>query len=107
MCNPDLSTSHKPGSCIHIEDNFDGITINLKETNSIKIPGKPEYVLKQQGFKKAVVWVGKNPETKEIDQTYVCIEPVEEDPFGDFFGSEGSLIMPGESRVVLLKLCNS
>lgn len=81
-----------------IEENYDGIAIDLKETNSIKIPGKPEYVLEQEGFQKAVVWVGKNPETKVIDQTYVCIEPVEDDPFGDFFGSPSSLITPRTSR---------
>jgi galactose mutarotase-like enzyme len=81
-----------------IKDNYDGIAIDLKETNSIKISGKPAYTLKQEGLKKAVVWVGKNPETKEIDQTYICIEPVEDDPFGDFFGSPASLLAPGKNR---------
>lgn len=81
-----------------IENNYDGIAIDLLERNTIQIPGKPEYTLDQQGFKKAVVWVGKNPTTHEIDQTYVCIEPVEQDPFGDYFGSPESLLTPGQSR---------
>jgi hypothetical protein len=87
-----------------IEDNFDGIAIDILEKNVIQIPGKPVYELAQQGLKKAVVWVGKNPETKEIDKSYVCIEPVEGDPFGDFFGSQESMIRPGESRIIQFSL---
>ena len=87
-----------------IEDNYDGIAIDLEEKNVIKIPGKPEFELSQQGLKKAVVWVGKNPETKTIDQTYVCIEPVEDDPFGNFFGSPESMIPSGKSRTVRFSL---
>ncbi len=87
-----------------IENNYDGIAIDLLERNIIQIPGKPEYTLDQLGFKKAVVWVGKNPQTKEIDQTYVCIEPVEQDPFGDYFGSPESLLTPGQSRTCTFSL---
>jgi D-hexose-6-phosphate mutarotase len=87
-----------------IKDNFDGISIDLDEKNLIKIPGKPTYELLQKGFRKAVVWVGKNPESKQIDANYICIEPVEDDPFGDFFGSPESMIVPGESRIVRFTL---
>ncbi|MBA3723995.1 MAG: hypothetical protein H0W89_03840 [Candidatus Levybacteria bacterium] len=81
-----------------IEDNWDGFPIDLEETNTIQIPGKPLIELKQNGFNKAMLWVGKNPETKKIDATYICIEPVEGDPTGDFFGSSTSMIAPGQSR---------
>lgn len=87
-----------------IKNNYDGIAIDLNESNSIQIPGKPEYILEQQGFKKAVVWVGKNPETKEIDKTYLCIEPVEDDPFGEFFGTTPSLVIPGKNRRAMFNL---
>jgi galactose mutarotase-like enzyme len=87
-----------------ITNNYDGIAIELLEKNKIQIPGKPIYELSQRGLSKAVVWVGKNPDTKEIDKNYICIEPVEEDPFGDFFGSSESLISPGERRSVAFRL---
>ncbi len=87
-----------------IEDNWDGFPIDLEETNTIQIPGKPLIELKQNGFTKAMLWVGKNPETKKIDGTYICIEPVEGDPTGDFFGSSASMIAPGQSRSAMFSL---
>jgi hypothetical protein len=45
-----------------------------------------------------MIWVGKNPETKEIDRSYVCIEPVENDPTGDFFGSTESMLERGGKK---------
>jgi galactose mutarotase-like enzyme len=87
-----------------IENNWDGIAIPLKETNVIEIPGKPTIELSQNGFNKAMLWVGKNPETKAIDQSYICIEPVEENPAGDYFGSKQSFLLPGQSRSVMFGL---
>ncbi len=87
-----------------IENNWDGIAIDLQENNTIQIPGKPEINLTQNGLQKAMVWVGKNPESKEIDKTYICIEPVERDPNSDFFGSEESMIYPGKSRSIMFRL---
>lgn len=87
-----------------IKNNYDGFAIDLQAQNSIQIPGKPEYILEQQGFKKAVVWVGKNPDTQEIDKNYICIEPVEDDPFGEFFGSPPSLISPKDQKVAKFSL---
>ncbi len=87
-----------------IKEHWDGVAIDLDEVNTIQIPGKPEITLTQNGLHKAMLWVGKNPNTKEIDRTYICIEPVEEDPNSDFFGSEQSMIYPGKSRSVMFSL---
>lgn len=87
-----------------IEENWDGKAVELKETNTIQIPGKPAIELTQNGFNKAMIWVGKNPESKEIDGTYVCIEPVEENPAGSYFGSKQSYILPGQSKSVMFSL---
>ena len=87
-----------------IEKNNDGIPIALEETNRIQIPGKPEIELKQNGFNFAMLWVGRNPETKKLDTDYICIEPVEGDPTGDFFGSYASMILPGQSRSAMFSL---
>lgn len=87
-----------------IEDNWDGFPIMLQSENSIQIPGKPEIVLKQNGFAHAMLWVGKNPDSKKIDKTYVCIEPVEGDPTGNFFGSKKSILEPGASRSAMFSL---
>lgn len=72
-------------------------TIPLNDVNVIGIPGMPDLVLTQQGFKYAMLWVGKNSDG-EPDKNYVCIEPVEGDPLGDYFGSPESIIAPGETR---------
>lgn len=87
-----------------IEEHWDGKAIELKKTNTIQIPGKPTLELTQNGFNKAMIWVGKNPETKAIDQTYVCIEPVEENPAGSYFGSKQSYLLPGQSRSAMFSL---
>lgn len=87
-----------------IEENYDGFAIPLEEINTIQIPGQPELKLKQNGFGYAMVWVGKNPETKEIDQNYVCIEPVEGDPTSDFFGSPASMLQPGATRSAMFTI---
>jgi galactose mutarotase-like enzyme len=87
-----------------VEENWDGIAVPLKDTNIIEIPGKPTIELTQNGFNKAMVWVGKNPDSKAIDQTYICIEPVEENPAGSYFGSKQSYLMPGQSRSVMFSL---
>lgn len=87
-----------------IEDNWDGIAIDLQEINTIEIPGKPGIELVQNGYKKAMLWVGKNPETKEIDETYICIEPVEADPNSKYFGSKESKLIPGQTRSAMFSL---
>lgn len=87
-----------------IEENVDGIAIDLQNTNIIQIPGKPEIVLEQNGFLNAMIWVGRNPNTKAIDTKYVCIEPVEGDPTGNFFGSKKSKIPVGQSRSAMFSL---
>lgn len=81
-----------------IEQNVDGVAVPLVQANTIQIPGKPAIDLMQIDLMNAMVWVGKHPETKAIDQTYICIEPVEEDPNSDFFGSPESMLKPGERR---------
>lgn len=87
-----------------IEENWDGKAIELKEANLIQIPGKPAITLAQNGFNKAMIWVGKNPKSKVIDGTYVCIEPVEENPTGSYFGSKQSYLLPGQSRSAMFSL---
>lgn len=87
-----------------IEENWDGKAIELKDLNIIEIPGKPVIELTQNGFHKAMIWVGKNPDSKEIDKTYVCIEPVEENPAGTYFGSKQSYLLPGQSRSGMFSL---
>lgn len=81
-----------------IVSNINGIPIDLLGENTIEIPGQPVMTLSQHGFQKAMVWVGRNPQTGAIDQDYVCIEPVEGDPNADFFGSPASMIEPGRLR---------
>ena len=71
--------------------------INLLDENEIIIPGQKPIVLKQRGFSIFQLWAGKNP-ADEYDKHYVCIEPAEGDPAKDFFGSDRSMIKPGESR---------
>ncbi|MGI8420424.1 MAG: hypothetical protein ACR2LN_07350 [Candidatus Levyibacteriota bacterium] len=87
-----------------IDEHYDGFAIELEETNKIQIPGQPELVLRQNGFHYAMLWVGKNPDTKEIDQTYVCIEPVEGDPTSNFFGSTASKLLSGQSRSAMFSI---
>lgn len=87
-----------------IKDNWDGIPVRLEDENTIEIPGKPKMTLTQNGFAYAMVWVGKNPDSKALDQTYICIEPVEGDPTGDFFGSDESMIKAGQSRSAMFSL---
>lgn len=81
-----------------IVSNVNGIPIDLLGENTIEISGQPVIKLSQQGFQKAMIWVGRNPQTGAIDQDYVCIEPVEGDPNADFFGSPASMIEPGRLR---------
>lgn len=87
-----------------IEENHDGIAIDLNELNTIEIPGKPGIELTQNGYKKAMLWVGKNPKTKKIDQSYICIEPVEADPNSNYFGSKESRLIPGQTRSAMFSL---
>jgi galactose mutarotase-like enzyme len=79
-----------------IKNNPNGTMINLSKENMIEIPGKPTLTLKQNGFNYAFVWTGANPQTGEIDNDYVCIEPIEMPP--DRFGSEESMIQQGKER---------
>ena len=72
--------------------------IELLPENEIIIPGQKPIILKQKGFSIFQLWAYKNPETGEFDTHYVCIEPAEGDPAKDFFGSQGSMIKPGEFR---------
>ncbi len=101
-----------------IERNEDGFIIDLRETNIIVIPGKngekpTKIELKQKGFEKAGIWVGRkrdvdgniiiDDEGKEVlDEDYIAIEPVKADPAG--FGSKGSMIQPNETRTASFTL---
>ena len=87
-----------------IEENADGIAIELLDANTIQIPGKPEIILEQNGFHNAMLWVGKAPGSKAIDAAYICIEPVEDDPNSNFFGSKKSKIPAGQSRSAMFSL---
>jgi galactose mutarotase-like enzyme len=84
-----------------IENNEKGIGIELQEENVIEIPGKPKIILKQTGFNKAFVWVGRN-EKGAIDKNYVCIEPIEFHP--SEFGLENSMISAGQKRTASLSI---
>lgn len=86
-----------------VEEHADGFAIELQETNTIVIPGQPEVTLKQNGFHYAMLWVGKNA-AGELDQTYVCIEPVEGDPTGNFFGSDDSRLRPTQTRSAMFSI---
>ena len=72
-------------------------TIPLEASNIIKIPGLPGLTLTQEGFHFAMLWVGKNAQG-QTDGNYVCIEPVEGDPLGSYFGSPESMIVPHSER---------
>jgi galactose mutarotase-like enzyme len=87
-----------------VEEHWDGIAVDLNDVNTIAIPGKPKIELTQNGYKKAMIWVGKNPDTKEIDKTYICIEPVEADPNSKYFGSKESRLVPGQTKSAMFSL---
>lgn len=72
-------------------------TIPLEASNTIEIPGLPKLTLTQEGFRFAMLWVGRNTQG-QADGDYVCIEPVEGNPMGEYFGSPESMIQPGSSR---------
>jgi galactose mutarotase-like enzyme len=71
--------------------------IPLEAVSTIAIPGLPELALKQEGFNFIMLWVGEDA-SGQRDGNYVCIEPVEENPSGSYFGSSESMIQPGSSR---------
>ena len=77
--------------------------IPLEASNVIRIPGLPELVLAQEGFHFAMLWVGRNAQG-EVDGNYVCIEPVEGDPLGSYFGSSESMIPAHASRTAKLSI---
>lgn len=81
-----------------------GFPIPLTNDNHINIPGKPTIRLTQQALAYAMVWVGYHPETGNQDSDYICIEPVEANPLSDFFGSEASLLQPGQTRTCSFSL---
>jgi galactose mutarotase-like enzyme len=72
--------------------------IPLEASNIINISGLPELVLVQDGFHFVALWVGRNAQD-QTDRNYVCIEPIEGDPRGSYFGSSESMIQPHASRV--------
>jgi galactose mutarotase-like enzyme len=72
------------------------------DKNIIKIPGKKEMILEQVGLDFAVVWVFQNPDTKEFDKNYVCIEPLQRPV--DSFGKPESMIKNGEKVITKLIL---
>lgn len=78
--------------------------IPLKSTNLIKIPGRPEYLLRQFGLNCANLWAYRDPETGEYDQHYVAIEPVERDPKTNPFGSADSLLLPRSFRQTIVDI---
>ena len=77
-------------------------TIKLLDKNTIKIPGKKEMILEQVGLDFAVVWVFQNPDTKEFDKNYVCIEPLQRPV--DSFGKPESMIKNGEASKTVLEI---
>lgn len=80
------------------------LVVPLEAINEIVIPGLPMLTLEQRGVPFANLWVYKDETTGEYDQDYVCIEPVEADPTGDFFGSPESMIKPGSSRKTVITI---
>lgn len=70
-------------------------TIKLNKKNIIQIPGKSDLLLEQEGLEYAVVWVYQNPETKEFDNNYVCIEPLMNKV--ETFGEKESLVLPDKT----------
>jgi len=84
-----------------IQNSLTGVLIDLKVENSIKISGKPELILKQEGFNKVALWVGRDSEGNR-DKNYICIEPVEHHP--KKFGIEESIIHPGSQRTAHFSL---
>jgi len=77
-------------------------TIKLSQKNTIKIPGKKEIILEQVGLDFAVVWCYQNPDTKEFDKNYVCIEPLMRPV--DSFGKPESILKKGEVFKTVLKI---
>lgn len=77
-------------------------TIKLNQKNIIQIPGKSDLILEQEGLDYAVVWVYQNPETKEFDKNYVCIEPLQKPV--ESFGKTESFIGVGEIFKTILKI---
>lgn len=77
-------------------------TIKLLDKNIIKIPGKKEIVLEQEGLDFAVVWTYQNPDTKEFDKNYVCIEPLMRPV--DIFGKPESMLKKNEVSKAVLKI---
>jgi galactose mutarotase-like enzyme len=75
--------------------------IDLKEINTISIPGMPVITMKQSGLSKGVLWVGENSKG-EKDTNYVCIEPIEFLP--EEFNSTQTLIQPLQSRTTWFSL---
>jgi galactose mutarotase-like enzyme len=76
--------------------------IQLQPRNVIKFSDQRRpIVLEQDDLEFAVLW------TDSPDNPYgpwVCIEPVEGNPYEDFFGSPKSMIFPGEARRTELKI---
>lgn len=72
--------------------------IPLQAENRIEIPGQKPIILKQKGFSVLQLWVGKNSKTGEYDENYICMEPAEGNHAENFFGSEKSMIKPGDKR---------
>lgn len=87
-----------------IESHKDGVPIKLKPSNLIEIPGVPPLILEQTGFEYAMIWVGSSPDLTTKDQDYICIEPVENNPESDYFGSTHSLLAPNQIRKALFSL---
>jgi galactose mutarotase-like enzyme len=83
-------------------DSVTGVVIDLSAENLIAIPGMPEIILKQKGFAKTALWVGKYNPDGTRDKNYICIEPVEMDP--DKFGKPESMISPGSKRTAEFSL---
>jgi len=77
-------------------------TIMLLASNIIEIPGQPAITLEQTGLNYAVLWSYQNPETKEFDNSYVCIEPLQRSV--ETFGKEESMIQSGKSSITQVKI---
>ena len=103
-----------------LDEGWDKLTINdlsmvdeVKKTGVIKLKhrniidfhhkNKKPIVLEQQGLDWAVLWFEKANDPVSL-KSWVCIEPIEGNPKEDFFGSEKSMIFPGQSRETELKI---
>ncbi len=86
----------------YLENHVNGYLLELPAQTKIVIPGKRGMIMESDGFEHLMVWVGRNPQTGEMDRDYVCLEPVQMHP--DEFGLAKSHISPNAMRHSSLKI---